>query len=40
VEFAQTADTFVRDMPFRALRNRLRGEATFTGTAIRVTLTK
>jgi hypothetical protein len=40
VEFAQTADTFVRDTPFTALRNRLRGEATFSGTTIRVTLTK
>jgi hypothetical protein len=40
VEFAQTADTFVRDMPFTASRNRLQGEATFSGTVVRVTLTK
>src|SRR5206468_7494310 len=35
IEFAQTADTFVRDMPFTAERNRLRGTATFSGTTIR-----
>jgi hypothetical protein len=40
VEFAQTADTFVRDMSLTAARNRLSGEATFSGTTIRVTLTK
>jgi hypothetical protein len=40
VEFAQTADTFVRDMPFIATRDRLQGEATFSGTTVRVTLTK
>ena len=40
VEFTQTADTFVRDMPFTASRNRLGGIATFSGTTIRVTLVK
>ena len=40
VEFAQIADTFVRDMPFTAEPSRLRGEATFAGTTIRVTLAK
>ena len=40
VNFDQTADTFVRDMPFTVESNRLRGEATFSGTTIRVTLDK
>lgn len=40
VQFAQTADTFVRDMPFRAESNRLRGEAVFGATTVRVVLTK
>ncbi|SRR6266480_4431569 len=38
VDFAQAADTFVRDMPFTAEPNRLRGSATFSGTTIRVVL--
>ena len=40
IEFAHTADTFVRDMPFTAERNSLRGTATFSGTTIRVVLAK
>jgi hypothetical protein len=40
VAFAQTADTFIRDMPFTAARNQLSGNATFSGTTIRVTLSK
>jgi len=40
VNVDQTADTFVRDMPFTVESNRLRGEATFSGTTIRVTLGK
>jgi len=38
VDFAQAADTFVRDMTFTAEPNRLRGSATFSGTTIRVVL--
>lgn len=38
LRFVQTADTFVRDMPFTVEPNRLRGEATFSGTTVRVTL--
>jgi hypothetical protein len=34
------SDTFIRDMPFTAQRNRLRGEADFGGVAVRVVLTK
>lgn len=40
VEFAQTADTFVRDMPFTASVNRLQGQEMFSNTTIRVTLAK
>ncbi len=40
VTFTQTADTFVRDMPFTAEPNQLRGNATFGGTTIRVTLSQ
>src|SRR6266704_1026090 len=40
VRFAQTADTFVHDMPFTAEPTRLSGEATFQGTTIRVILRK
>lgn len=40
VQFAQSADTFVRDMPFIATENRLTGDATFSGTTIHVELTK
>ena len=39
-EFGQAADTFVRDMPFTASANRLLGQASFSGTTIRVTLIK
>ena len=40
VTFDQTGDTFVRDVPFTAERNRLSGEGTFSGVTIRVVLTK
>lgn len=40
VEFTQGSDTFVRDMAFTASANRLRGQATFGGTLVRVTLDK
>ena len=40
VDFAQTADTFVRDMTFSAEPSRLRGAAAFSGTTIRVVLQK
>ena len=41
VTFAQPdADTFIRDMPFTAELNRLRGEETFGDFTIRVVLTK
>jgi hypothetical protein len=40
VEFAQTADTFVRDMAFTASRDRLSSEETFGSYTIRVTITK
>ncbi len=40
VEFAQTADSFVRDMAFKAAENRLTGDETFSGTRVRVVLTK
>ena len=38
VRFAQTADTFVRNMPFQADGSTLRGDATFGGTTVRVVL--
>ena len=40
VRFTQAADTFVRDVFFVASENRLTGDATFSGTAIHVVLTK
>ena len=41
VTFAQpNADTFIRDMPFTAEPNRLRGEETFNDVTVRVVLTK
>lgn len=38
VTFFQAADTFVRDMAFRAERGRLVGEGTFDGVTIRIVL--
>lgn len=38
VRFSHEADTFVRDMEFRAENGRLVGEAVFDGVTIRVTL--
>ena len=40
VRFTQAADTFVSDVFFVASENRLTGDATFSGTAIHVVLTK
>lgn len=40
VDFAQTADSFVRDVSFIASENQLTGDATFSGTAIHLELTK
>jgi hypothetical protein len=40
VTFTQAADTFVRDMAFSVEQNRLRGDATFGDTRIRVVLDK
>jgi hypothetical protein len=40
VTFDQSADSFVRDMPFTVAGNTLSGDATFDGVRVRVTLTK
>lgn len=40
VEFTQGSDTFVRDIAFTASANRLRGQGTFGGTLVRITLDK
>ncbi len=40
VNFEHTSDTFIRDVPFTAERNRLRAEGTFEGAVVRATLTK
>ncbi len=40
VTFSQTADTFIRDAPFTAGRDRLTGEGTFDGQTIRLILIK
>ena len=40
VQFTQGADTFVRDIAFTASANRLRGQGTFGGTLVRLTLDK
>jgi hypothetical protein len=40
VGFSQAADTFVRDMPFVFANGALTGEGTFSGTVVRVVLTK
>lgn len=40
VRFSQSADTFVRDMPFVARDGRLEGDRVFGGTRVRVTLVK
>jgi hypothetical protein len=40
VTFDQPGDTFVRDIPFTAERNRLRGEGVFGNVTIRAVLTK
>jgi len=40
VTFDQAADSFVRDLPFTANGNTLTGSASFSGTAVSVTLTR
>jgi len=40
VNFAHSADTFVRDMPFTVAPDQLRGEATFDNVTVRVILTR
>lgn len=40
VEFSQTADTFVRDMPFVYAGNKLSGEAQFSGVSVRVVMAR
>ena len=40
IQFDQLADSFVRDMSFLALENRLTGDHTFSGTRVRLVLTK
>ena len=40
VAFEQAGDTFIRDVEFTAGRNRLSGEADFSGTVIRLVLNK
>jgi hypothetical protein len=40
VRFEQSADTFVRDVPFLVRDGRLQGDATFDKTRVRVTLSK
>ena len=40
IQFDQTADSFVRDMSFAALENRLTGDHMFSGTRVQVALTR
>jgi hypothetical protein len=40
IHFEHDADTFVRDMPFRVVGERLVGEASFTEVAVRVELAR
>ena len=40
VEFDEMADTFVRDMPFVYAGGKLTGQATFSGTDVKVVLAK
>lgn len=40
IQFDQAADSFVRDMSFLALENRLTGDHTFSGARVRLVLTK
>jgi hypothetical protein len=40
VRFEQSADTFVRDVPFLARNGRLQADETFDRTRVRVTLSK
>ncbi len=40
VEFDHAADTFVREMPFVFANGTLSGEATFSGTSLRVVMQK
>lgn len=40
VTFDQSADTFIRDVEFTAGRNQLTSEGTFSGSTIRLVLTK
>lgn len=40
VRFMQSAETFVRVMPFEVTANQLRGEAMIAGNTLRVTLSK
>ncbi|HEV2670090.1 MAG TPA: hypothetical protein VGU74_03290 [Gemmatimonadales bacterium] len=40
ITFAQAADTFMRDMPFFAGRNALRGNASFADATVRILLLK
>ena len=40
VTFNQTGDTFIRDIPFAAGRNRLQGEGVYQTITVRLTLTK
>lgn len=40
VRLQHEADTFIRDMPFEFGNDRLTGEQTFSGTTIRVVLTR
>ena len=40
VRFMQSAETFVRLMPFEVITNQLRGEAMIAGNTLRVTLSK
>ena len=40
IQFDQAADSFVRDMPFLAVENRLTGDHTFGDTRVRLALAK
>jgi hypothetical protein len=40
IRFAHPADTFVRDMPFAVHDTELRGDRTFSGVRVRVTLVR
>jgi hypothetical protein len=40
VTFGQSSDTFIRDIPFTAGRNRLTADGTFSGATIHLVLTK